>query len=155
MTSVTRMDTRAAARDLEFVAYTTADLPASLPRRPGEVQYLEGEPVLLYVAPGRWFAPAAAEAVRTRLAGLGESGTTVDLEGYWARIDVTGPRATAVLSATIDVLAVLDGRDCAAVTLFDCPARVVRLGNGYAVWTRASHGAHLGAELARVGADGR
>jgi heterotetrameric sarcosine oxidase gamma subunit len=139
-----------AAGDLEFVAYGLQNVPPDLPAQPGAAHYAGGDPVLLHVAPGRWFAPAADAALRDALLAHGDSGTVVDVDGNWRRINVTGADADAVLGATIDIAAVLDGRDCASVLLFDCPARVARLSDGYAVWVRASYQPHLQRELVRV-----
>jgi sarcosine oxidase gamma subunit len=137
----------AEAPDLEFVAYAypPAGGEGVLPLAPGASN---GQ--LLHVAPGRWFAPAAGAAVRDALNALTEVGSLIEVQGKWSRFDLTGPEAAAVLSETIDVAAVLSGRECAAVLLFDCPSILARAEGGFAVWTRASHRPHLAAELTRL-----
>jgi sarcosine oxidase gamma subunit len=154
MMSTTRITPHPAAGDLEFVTYGPV-VPAVLPAAPGAVLSDGTGPVLLHVAPDRWFAPAASAATRTRLEALRDDGTLVDVEGKWCRLDVTGARATAILSASLDIAAVLSDRDCAAVTLFDCPALVLRTPDGYAVWTQRSYRMHLLSECQRLAGDGR
>ena len=137
-------------RDIEFVAYAELSAAAGLPMAPGAVSVVGATPTLLHVAPDRWFAPAASAQTRADLALLTDRGSVIEVEGKWQRVDLQGPGATGVLSETIDIVAVLSGRDCAAVTLFDCPSWVARVAGGYIVWTRASHRLHLQAEFARV-----
>ncbi|MEI6458274.1 MAG: hypothetical protein WCP04_05025 [Pseudomonadota bacterium] len=152
MTLSCRLEARPDGRDVEFVAYTypPSAVFAALPMAPGAVLYESEAPTVLHVAPGRWFAPAASAATRSLLLACVAHGALVEVEGKRSRLDLCGPGATAVLCAAIDILAVLEGRGCAAVVLFDCPCWVARLADGYALWTHASYRPHLWAELHRL-----
>jgi len=150
MTYECRITQHGDAHDVEFVAYGDLPATAGLPTAPGAAIVTGAIPVLLHVAPGRWFAPAASDEMRAQLAELATYGSAIEVEGKWNRYDLSGSGATGLLSETIDILAVLSGRDCAAVTLFDCPSWVARVDGGYIVWTRASHRLHLQAEFARL-----
>ncbi len=147
MTYACQITMGAEAPDLEFIAYTYPPVGGEgvLPLAPGA-----SDGGLLHVAPGRWFAPAAGEALRERLAALDGVGSCVEVQGKWCRVDLEGPDAAAVLGETVDVIAVLAGRACAAVLLFDCPCVLARSAGGFTVWTRASHQPHLVAELLRL-----
>ena len=63
----------------------------------------------------------------SRRRGGGGRGTVVEVEGKWTAMELEGPDATRLLSASLDVAAVLDSRECAAAVLFDCPA-VIAIG---------------------------
>lgn len=150
MTYACQITNHGEARDVEFVAYAEMPVSADLPMAPGAMHLDGATPSLLHVAPGRWFVPAASEATRAHLDRLAEHGSVVDVTGKWRRFDLHGAGATGLLSETIDILAVLTGRECAAVTVFDCPSVVARVPGGYVLWTRASHRLHLQAEFARL-----
>jgi len=143
------IEPRTSAGDVEFVAYGLS-LPPGLPSLPGVATGDDTGTLVKHIAPDRWFAPAASEATRALLARLTDYGTCVDVTGKWSRIDVTGPNAVAVLSASIDIRAVLRERACASVTLFDCPSLVLQLADGYAVWTTSSYRRHLLSEFQRL-----
>jgi hypothetical protein len=48
-----------------------------------------------------------------------------------------------VLAVTADVVAKLHGRDCASLTLFDCPGIAARSGDGVEVWVLSSYAQFL------------
>jgi len=60
-----------------------------------------------------------------------------DVSGKWREIRL--PSAARVLANTVDVEALLAGRECARTALFDCPAILVRRDVGYAVWVERSY----------------
>jgi len=113
--------------DLEFVGFPSA--VTGLPTAPGQVRFAaSGAPVLLHHAPGRWFAPAADDTVRRELEALVVAGTGAlfDVSGKfrsWQLEDAPGRRW---LAQQCDIATVLAGRDCAALTLFDCPALLTK-----------------------------
>jgi len=114
------------------------------PAAPGAVRHDEdGRPVLLHFAPARWLAPAPHPDIAALIAAAGEAGAgaAVDVDGKWTAIRLLGPGAARPLASTIDVAWVLDGRECAAVMLFDCPAILARVTDGFAVWVRSSYAA--------------
>ena len=76
-----------------------------------------------------WIAAAVAQG----------SGTAIEVEGKWAALELSGPDAARLLSASLDVAAVLESRDCAAVVLFDCPAVLAAAATGYRVYVKASY----------------
>lgn len=152
MTYVCQITSQPPARDVEFVSFSfplTAGL-ACLPVAPGGAAHEGAVPVLMHIAPGRWFAPAASDAIRALLESLHAEGSLIDVEGKWHRFDLMGVGASGVLREAIDIDAVLSGRDCAWVQILDCPAIVTRCPGGYTVWTRSSHAPHLQAQFTRL-----
>ncbi|MGP0055561.1 MAG: hypothetical protein ACLPQI_08400 [Steroidobacteraceae bacterium] len=146
-------------RMLEFAAFggTAAGLE-NWPLAPGGVRRgAQGRPAMLHFAPARWLLPepdasgcAAAAAAET--AG---TGTAVDVEGKWSAMTLEGPDARRLLSASLDVAAVLESRDCAAVVLFDCPAVLTASGDGYWIFLKASYAADFKAAVLRLCAQPR
>ena len=145
-----RFERRPVARTLEFVAYCwplDAAAFSGWPLEAGSVRRdAQQQPSLLHFAAGRWLvADAGAEQQQALLeaAAGNAAGVVVDVTGKWCGLELTGPGATALLAFSIDVAAVLDGRECAAVTLMDCPAIVARSVAGYHLWVQASHVDHF------------
>lgn len=134
---------------LEFVAYAWpahGRLSPEWPLDPGAVRRdAQQQPALLHFAPARWLAPAPDPALRRLLEGAASAGagSLIDASGKWVPVDIEGPGAARLLASTLDVGAVLGSRDCAAVTLFDCPAIVARVPRGFRLWVQASYAAHL------------
>jgi heterotetrameric sarcosine oxidase gamma subunit len=134
---------------LEFAAYTWPAPGCESPHwplEPGAVRRDEQQqPALLHFAPARWLAPAPTPELRRLLEGAAGAGagSLIDASGKWVSVDIEGPGATRLLACTLDIEAVLSNRDCAAVTLFDCPAIVARTAQGFRLWVQASYAAHL------------
>ena len=83
------------------------------------------------------------------------AGTAVDATGKWREFHLSGPDASRALGLSIDSESVLDGRECAAVLLFDCPCVLARLGSGYAIWVQASFAVDFEAAIGRLRAQAR
>jgi sarcosine oxidase gamma subunit len=136
-----RLQRLALERCFEFVAH--AHVPeAGWPAQPGQVlRGSAGRAVLLHFAPGRWLVPAPDERLRTRLDALvrDRHGALVDVEGKWQALTPTPATATRVLASGVELDALLQGRDAAAVVLFDCPVIVVRGGAGFELYVAASY----------------
>ncbi len=152
-----RIEQGAPTRMLEFVAYhwplrvlTDPDWPVD----PGGAHYgARQQPVLLHFAPGRWLAPAADDALGARLeaAAARGAGTPVDVSGKWVGLELSGPGAARLLAFTVDIEAVLAGRECAAVNLMDCPAIVARAAPGFRLWVQSSYAGHFLATARQCG----
>lgn len=118
-------------------------LEALWPVLPGDVRRDgAGEPVLLHFAPDRWLL-TDAPVVEPAMASVAQFGSAVEVTGKWQGYRITGAGAAGLLATALDVEAVLHGRQCAAVTLWDCPAIIVRVPGGCLAWVLASYGAHL------------
>ena len=134
---------------LEFVAYAwpaRGCASTDWPLEPGAVRRdAQQQPALLHFAPGRWLAPAPAPELRRLLENTASAGagSLVDASGKWVTVDIGGAGAARLLACTLDIEAVLGHRDCAAVTLFDCPAVVARVAQDFRLWVQASYAAHL------------
>ena len=131
----------------EYVTHAPTDaIVDALPAHPGQVLRDGGRrPMLLHFAPRRWLAPAPDTALMARLNALAArgQGALVDVEGKWRRVLVEGPGAAQALASTISVEAVLRDRECAAVSLFDCPAILARQGGAFDLWVAASYLDHF------------
>jgi heterotetrameric sarcosine oxidase gamma subunit len=125
----------------ELVALNGDALPAvtqEWPSRPGAVRRSSERAELLHFAPGRWLVPEPAASLREELARI-EGASLVDVEGQWHRMVLRGKDASRVLRAGVPVESMLEGRECAAATLFDCPVVIGRLEQGYEIWVAASY----------------
>jgi hypothetical protein len=92
---------------------------------PGDIRGLQ-------IAADRWLMLDRQPAVP---AGF----SITEVTGKWHEIRLTSPSAARLLANTVDVEALLAGRDCARTTLFDCPAILARLGTGFTVWVERSY----------------
>lgn len=143
----TRLEARLPEPTLEFAAFgfpLGGAFVVGWPAAPGAVRHDEhGRPVLLHFAPARWLVPAPHPDIAALLDAAAEAGAgvIVDVDGKWQAMELTGAGAARLLACTIDVEAVLEGRECAAVTLFDCPAILARARGGFAIWVRSSYAA--------------
>jgi heterotetrameric sarcosine oxidase gamma subunit len=153
-----RIIQRPAEEVLEFVAYAWpahGRVSPDWPLGPGAVRRdAQQQPALLHFAPGRWLAPAPAPELRRLLEGaaVAGAGSLIDAGGKWVTVDIAGAGAARLLACTLDIEAVLSIRDCAAVTLFDCPAVVARVAQDFRLWVQASYAAHLLATARECGA---
>jgi hypothetical protein len=93
---------------------------------------LPGDIPGLQIAADRWL-------ILNRQPALPAGFASTDVTGKWREIHLTSPSATRLLANTVDVEALLAGRDCARTALFDCPAILARLGTGYTVWVERSY----------------
>ena len=144
-----RIEHGAAARTLEFAGWSwpsDALARGGWPVESGAVRRdAQQRPVLLHYAPARWLAPAAGAPQQATLeaAAARGAGALVDVTGKWSAFELAGPGAARLLAFTIDIDAALAGRECAAVTLMDCPAIVARSAEGFHVWVQASYATHF------------
>ena len=120
-----RIERRPTGRGLEFAAYSgpmPEFIAVTWPTAPGGVRRSAADrPELLLFAPGRWLAPdpdAAMVALLEAAASAG-AGSLIDVTGKWESLVVSGTGAGRLLASALAVDAVLAGRGCAAVTLFD------------------------------------
>lgn len=144
------------SRTCEFAAYASEPVglrEAGWPSTPGEVRFgTHGLPSMLHFAPGRWLVPDPGCDTITLLqaAVIAGVGTCMEVQGKWRAMILSGQGMVRVLSSTVDIVAILTGRDCAAVTLFDCPAVVVRTGAQYRVWVASSYAEDFAGTISRL-----
>jgi sarcosine oxidase gamma subunit len=130
---------------LEFAsfAWPSADLgEPDWPCAPGAVRRDGAQrALLLHFGPGRWLVPDPGSEIRALLdtAAAAGRGTIVEVTGKYEQLSILGSGATRLLASGIDVEAVLRSRECAALALFDCPAVIVRVPDGYALWVQSSY----------------
>jgi sarcosine oxidase gamma subunit len=146
------------ARMVEFTFFDSfggARGAGTLPLPGGARRGTNGDPVILHFAPGRYLLPDPAPELDAWIAAAAAQGTgaAVEVEGKWAALGLSGPDAARLLSSSLDVVAVLESRDCAAVTLFDCPAVVAAAATGYLVYLKASYAADFSAAIERLRAN--
>jgi heterotetrameric sarcosine oxidase gamma subunit len=130
---------------LEFVAFRWPPAgfdSAAWPSAPGgAVRAASGRTTMLHFAPGRWLVPAPTNELLQQLddAALTGAGVKLDVTGKWERISITGPGSTRLLASAIGIDSLLADRDCAAATLFDCPAIIARGNGGFESWVQSSY----------------
>jgi heterotetrameric sarcosine oxidase gamma subunit len=148
-----RAASRALAHVIEFKAYTypiAAPWAALFPIAPGAVvRNGMGQCELLHFAPGRWLAPEPSADLAARLAAAAAAGAGVQIgvDGKWHALTLAGPGAEQALARTAALDAILAGRECAAVLLFDCPSIIARSSAALDVWVRSSYAADLMSSL--------
>jgi sarcosine oxidase gamma subunit len=126
---------------------------AWFPEAPGAVvRNGLGRCAILHIAPGRWLIPEPASEMLTLLDAVtsGGAGAQIDVSGKWHALTLRGRDALRILAATVEPEEVLNGRQCAQVTLFDCPSIIARTDGGFDVWVQASYATALIASLERV-----
>lgn len=137
--------------DLEGVVRAAAPAPVgsfSWSESPGAVRVAaDGQLEALHFAPGRWLLPEPSAEL---LAAIGDSAILVDVEGKWRRRSLRGKGAMRLIAAAADVEAMLTGRNCAALTLFDCPAIVARGNATLELWIHSSYARFLDEQLAHA-----
>jgi sarcosine oxidase gamma subunit len=109
--------------------------------RPGSIQRPLPTGAILLIAPARWLLMGdALSSHASELALLRERGASlVDVSAKWCRFEFAAARAHECLSRVIDLAQVMGGgRDCAALTVLDCPAVLLRSGAGYELWVMRS-----------------
>jgi sarcosine oxidase gamma subunit len=157
--SLAARDLVATARPLrhvvEFKAYDypiTGAWAARFPTAPGAVTRNGlGQCELLHIAAAHWLAPEPS----TELAALLDDATTagagvqIRVDGKWQAIMLAGAGARRALARTVPLDTILAARDCAAVSLFDCPAVIARSEAGFDLWVQASYAADLLASFER------
>jgi hypothetical protein len=151
-----------AGRMVEFAAFgplTKESLPAASMTAlggggmaPGSVRRAaDGRPATLHFAAARWLLPDPdAELDAWLSTDAAAAGNAVEVEGKWAAMELKGPDAARLLSSSLDVAAVLESRDCAAVVLFDCPAVLVASAQGYIIYVKSSYAADFTAAVLRL-----
>jgi sarcosine oxidase gamma subunit len=146
-------------RVLEFAAFrwpSSGFATADWPTEPGGVQRDAAlRPQLLHFSPGRWLAPVPTPELEAQFAATASAGggNSIDVTGKWQHLLVTGSGAGRLLACALDVAAVLEGRGCAAVVLFDCPAIIAQSSGGFELWVQASYGADFLATTGRFAAE--
>jgi sarcosine oxidase gamma subunit len=67
----------------------------------------------------------------------------IDVTGKWRGYRLNGSRAGDVLAAGTHADLMLAGRECAALSLFDCPVVLLRTEDANEVWVHASYAESL------------
>jgi hypothetical protein len=107
--------------------------------RPGAV--LPPGIAAMQIAADRWLVPDWQPS-------LPEGFAVTDVTGKWREMRTTAE----LLSNTVDVEALLADHDCARTALFDCPAIVRKLDQGYSVWIERSYEHAFNAALRQAAA---
>jgi heterotetrameric sarcosine oxidase gamma subunit len=148
-----RATIRILTHGVEFKAYTypiAGAWAASFPTAPGAVSR-DGmrRCELLHIAPGHWLVPEPSTQVTARLdaAVAAGSGVRIGVDGKWQAVTIAGSGAQRVLARTVALDTILAGRECAALTLFDCPSIIARSDAAFDIWVQASYAADLMASL--------
>lgn len=117
---------------------------------PGTVSRFESQTVAMHFAPARWLlADAAPKSVVDAQA---EGAIVFEVTGKWRCLEIGGAGAADWLAAGTNLAMVLHDRDCAAVSLFDCPVVIARRsdGDGFDLYVVASYWISLCAALDRA-----
>jgi sarcosine oxidase gamma subunit len=136
---------------VELVFASSPDArPAPWNAPPGAAFDSQSTGLALHFAPARWLL---LETPQAALAAAVQGGAVAsDVDGKWCVFELEGPYAEKTLSAALCLSLTLDGRDCAAAPLFDCPAVIARRNQGtsYCVCVQSSYAASFAAALAKA-----
>lgn len=106
---------------------------------------IQGDQRLLHFAPQ--FVLTINQGAIAPLVVDGAEATGIDVTGKWHGYRLHGSRAPAVLAAGVPSETVLSGRDCAALSLFDCPVVLLPTPDSSEVWVPASYAESLESAL--------
>jgi len=113
--------------------------------RPSTQLPADTQGVIMQIAADRWLV------LRRPPLSLSEADFYItDVTGKWREIPIAAP--SKVLANTVDIEEILAGCDCAKTALFDCPAILQRLNDGYAVWIERSYEHAFNAAVQQVAA---
>jgi sarcosine oxidase gamma subunit len=102
---------------------------------------IENESRIFHFAP-RYLLAINQEGATPAVAATAEA-IAVDVTGKWCGYRLHGSRARDVLVAGAHANLVLNGRACAALSLFDCPVVLVRTVGADEAWVPASYAESL------------
>lgn len=136
--------------ELVFLTSAGAAPPHPWNAAPGSALAFSGDASAMNIAPGRWLLVGADARAMADATAAGA--VVVDVEGKWRCFVVSGSRAAALIAAGVNVEVVLDGRACAPVLLFDCPAVIARGASDthFDIYVSASYSSSLCAALERA-----
>jgi heterotetrameric sarcosine oxidase gamma subunit len=140
----------------EFTSFSfppSAALQGVWPVAPGAVlRDGEGRAAALHFAPGRWLVPAPTDLWHRAMADAeaATAGAAVEVTGKWCHLTLGGRDAGRLVACSVDPDAVLDGREVAAVVLFDCPCVLAKSSAGYEIWVRSSFARDFVASIGRL-----
>jgi sarcosine oxidase gamma subunit len=106
---------------------------------------IQGDKRLLHFAP-RFLLTINQGAVAPPVATAAEA-IGIDVSGKWHGYHLHGSSSPAVLAAGVPSGTVLAGRNCAALSLFDCPVVLLRTPDSSEVWVPASYAESLASAL--------
>ena len=112
------------------------------PITPGAVRRAaDGCADLLHFAPGRWLVVSPDAELRARLDAYvaASAGVLVDVAGKWRTVAFSVADGARTLAKGIAVDVVLQGRGCAALSLFDCPAVLARNNATFDLYVQSSY----------------
>lgn len=97
-----------------------------LPSTPGKL-VRRGEQIILHYGPDRWLCLDNSEQQIEELQAManGSSIEVTDVSGYWSKIEFEDRDRFSELKSSQPVELFLKDRDCAVMSLFDCPAIAV------------------------------
>ena len=106
----------------------------------------------MHTGPGRWLLsePNDDMLAFVQSAVTAGAGMATSVHGKWRLVALTGSGSKKMLTAGADLDSMLTGRQCAALSLFDCPAIVATRRDGYDVWVGASYAAAFMAKLQTI-----
>jgi sarcosine oxidase gamma subunit len=107
---------------------------------PGGVRRYADGAAVLHMAPGRWLLVGAAISWEsaTLVTAQAHGGSLIDVSGKWLRLSVTGAEAHDHLSRFLNLTQLLRDRDCAPVSILDCPTLLARYDGGFELWVTRS-----------------
>ena len=109
---------------------------------------IQGDTRLMYFAPRFLLAINHAGSIPPIAAAAGA--LAVDVTGKWCGYRLHGSLSSDVLATGAQTGIVLAGRNCAALSLFDCPVVLLRSAGNSEVWVPASYAESLCNALNRM-----
>ncbi len=128
---------------IELHFFRTVDsVPLSLALPPGGLQRRPtGEELALHFAPRKYLIIGDSPEAKWLIDAAVQQGwcAAIDVTGKYECLPFTGARTPYYLANCIDIARVLRNRDCAAVTLFDCPGLLSKTAGEVTFWVHSSY----------------
>jgi heterotetrameric sarcosine oxidase gamma subunit len=126
--------------ELVFPTSRLGALPLSGGQPPGSVRRYADGAAVLHMGPGRWLlvGQAIQRESTAVVAAAAAGGSLLDVSGKWLRLSVTGAGAERHLAQFLSLTQALHARDCAPVSILECPTLLARCERGFELWTARS-----------------
>jgi sarcosine oxidase gamma subunit len=130
----------ARCHELVFPTSRLRTAPGDAAQSAGSVRRYADGAAVLHMGPGRWLLVGhaimreSAAVVTAQASG----GSLLDVSGKWLRLAVRGAGAEGHLARFLNLAQALHQRDCAPVSILDCPVLLARCERGFELWTGRS-----------------
>lgn len=116
--------------------------PPNFPIMPGETASHD-ECLTCHYAPNRWLSISTNEAAHRSVDKLFTNSqmNVTDITGFWTEFELNQASDLELLNAAAPIDLYLAGRNCGAMTLFDCPCILANINEQLSLFVKTSYAA--------------